>query len=535
MTWFLQDVAESVSLQNVDLTFVKKLNPAPLLQKSGLNIGQGRRAPKRCIGIDIGRSHVRAVQMARTPVGFCIEKVFGAQARRSTDSLPGILRGLREDHGFDPRADVAVSLPHHLFFFADVETDAAGLEKYREGDTAGLNDSFPIPPEDIVAQVCSVLPSGAGKKSLLVAAASCALLREQMNALGEAEIKPVRVETPTTAVQAAIAANHPEIAKELAVMLYVDASTLSIAVTQDGCILLVRNLPMISVENQNAESLARLTAEVVAQEIEITWRRLFGRDPDAGLGIFLVASRPMTGPFAAAIGAKINCRIIPVDPYANVKRLETEDADFSLCVAEGLAIRTLQPSGADGINFLAAYRARTRPQMRMKRELAICGGIAAAAVVIWTVGLFLQLSTFESQYAELRRQEEAIFRRVAPEEQTIVNPAAQIQQRLDSLRKDGELFTCFNAGRPAPLETLSTLSRQMPAKGSLKLEDVLIAADSIRIMGNCDSFATFFEWQRLLEKTPGLQLVDAPQPTKDSESQRVKFTVSLSTREKRAS
>lgn len=536
VTRFVRELAERIPFKDMDLRSVKRIRLASILPKSAWAIGKGSRKPQRCIGIDIGRAHVRAVQMARTPEGLRLEKTFGTQARRSTDSLPEILRSLTGEHGFDPRADVAVSLPHQAFFFADVETDAAGLEKYRAGDTAGLNDSFPIPPDDIITQICSVLPSGADKKSLLVAAASCASLREHLNALAEAGLKPVRVDTPTTAAQASIAANHPEAVEGLAVVLYVDASTLSIAVTHHGCILLVRNLPMLSAENQNAGSLARQTAEVVAQEIEITWRRLFGRDPDAGLCIFLVASRPMTGPFATAIGEKINSRIIPVDPCAGVAKLETAESDFSLCIAEGLALRTLEPPKTDGVNFLAAYRARTQPHMRMTRELAICGGLAAAAAVIWVLGLFLQLSTLESQYAELKRQEESLFRRVAPEEQTIVNPAAQIQQRLDSLRKDGELFTCFNPGRPAPLEILSTLSRQMPAKGSLRLEDVLIATDSsIRIMGSCDSFATFFEWQRLLEKTPGLRLVDAPQPTKDSESQRVRFTVSLSTREKKAS
>ncbi len=516
-----------MSIQGMSLTSI--------LHKPGWDIGKSKRVPKRCIGIDIGRLHVHAVQIARTQEGIQVEKGIGVQTRRSTDSLAHVLRSLTKEHGFDAHADIAVSLPYHTFFFADVETDPAGMEAIRAGDTARLKDCFPIPAEDVIARICSVLPGKAGKNSLLVAAASCESLREQLNVLSGAGIEPACVDTPTTAAHTTIMANHPEATEGLAVMLYVDESTLSIAVMRDGNILLVRNLPMFSSDNQDARTLVQQTAEIVAQEIEITWRRLSGKAPDAGLRIFLIASRRMADLLVPAIRERIDSQVVPVDPYAGVKRAEAIEADFSLCVAEGLARGALQPQTTDRMDFLAAYRARTRPPVQTKREFAICGGLAAAVAAVWVIGMFLQLSSLESQYASLKEQEVAFFRRVAPGEQSVVNPAAQLQQRLDSLRKDCELFTCFNPGRPAPLEVLSALSRQMPAKGSLRLHDVLIAADSVRIMGSCDSFATFFEWQRLLEKTPGLRLVDAPQPQKDAQSGRVQFTVSLSTTQKRAS
>ena len=56
---------------------------------------------KRCIGIDIGSSFLRAAQVAVTPEGFRVEKVFGTATRRASDSMPDILRGLFSRHGFD--------------------------------------------------------------------------------------------------------------------------------------------------------------------------------------------------------------------------------------------------------------------------------------------------------------------------------------------------------------------------------------------------------------------------------------------------
>lgn len=514
---------------------IRNVNPLALVRRIPLDLGKSKRPPRRSIGIDIGRVHVHAVQLARTPDGIQVEKGVGIQIRRSTDSLVRVLHSLTHEHGFDPHARIAVSLPHQTFYFADVKADPAQVEAIRAGDTASLKDSFPIPTEDVIARICSMLPDEGGKSSLLVAAASCGSLREQLSTLREAAIQPASVDTPTTAAHAAIMANHPEAAEGPAVMLYVDESTLSIAVMQNGSIVLVRTLPMFSDDNQDTRTLVQQTADIAAEEIEITWRRLYGRTPDAGLRVFLVASRRMAESLACAAAQKVDCQVIPIDPYAGVKKAEAIEADFSLCVAEGLARQALEPATAPSDDFLAIYRARTRPTIRPRRELAICGGLAAAAAILWGIGLFLQLSSLESRYESLKEQEVAIFQHVAPGEQNVVNPAAQLQQKLDALRSECELFTCFNPGRPDPLEVLSLLSSQVPNRGSLVLNDVLIAANSIRITGTCDSFKTLSDWQQMVEKTPGLRLLDVPQQQKDPQTQKILFTASLSTAEKRTS
>jgi len=490
--------------------------------------------PKRYIGLDIGRSHVSAAQVVRTANGFQIEKAFATQTRRSTDSLPEILHSLADEHGFDRRADVAVSLPLHAFFFADVETDAKELERLRAADIAGLKDCFPIPADDIIAQVCSVRSAEGGKSSVLVAATSREQLRQGLHFLHEGRIKPACVDTPITAAQATVVVNHADAASGPALILYVDPSTLSLAVTHDGSILLVRNIPMLSSDEENEEAFARQTADIVSQEIEITWKRLFDGVPDPGLRIFLIAPPQRAAALTACLQEKTNGPVVPVNPYARVARSEEVEEQLPLSVAEGLALRALQPQGSDRLDFLAAYRARTRPRFRMKKELTVCAALAAAAAVVWVAGLFLQLSSLETTYGQLKQQMEQVFRQTVPEEQNIVDPAAQLQQRLDAFRKESEFLTCLS-GRPAPLEILYTLSRNTPATAALQLQDVLIAADSVRLTGSCDSFATLSEWQRVLETIPGVRVVDVPRPIKDSRSGKVRFTISLSTVERPAS
>jgi Tfp pilus assembly protein PilN len=490
--------------------------------------------PKRCIGIDIGRSHVCAAQLVRTAEGFRVEKAFAMQTRRSSDSLPATLHSLTERHGFDRRAEAAVCLPLHVFFFADIETDAHGWETIQASDATGVKDYFPIPAQEIITQVCSVLPLEEGKTSVLVAASSRQQLAAGLQSLHEGKITPVGLETPITAVQATILANHPESATGLAVVLYVDPSALALAVMHDGRLLLVRNIPLASAGEPEVEAFVPPMAEVIAQEIEITWRRLFGNDPEPGLRLFLSAPAPLTAALTSALQDKTNGQVVPVNPYACVERGEGVDPDLPIGVAQGLALRALEPQGADRLDFLAAYRARTRPQLRLTRELTVCGGLAAAVALLWTVGLFLQLSSLETRHGQLKQQMAAVFHEAVPQEQNIVDPLAQLQQHLDAFRKERDRMTSLHPNRPAPLEVLSALSRSTPATGALKLQDVRIAAEAVHITGTCDSFTTLSEWQRQLEAIPGLRVVDVPRPTKDAQSGKVRFTIALATGESKA-
>ena len=501
---------------------------------SALHGPGGRRSSKRCIGLDIGRSHLRAVQIARTPEGFCVEKAFGVQMRRSTDSLPAIVQSLTAEHGFDRRAEVAVALPHHRFFCSDIQTDAAGLESLKTAGAAALADHFPIPAEDVVAQACSAHRYGDGRYSVLVAATSVESLEEELRLLEDGGVRPQRVDAPFTAAHGALLTNHPKAAQGVAATVYVDESTVSLAVMQDGGVLLVRNIPMAVGEDQDMSSLMQETAEIIGQEIDITWRRLFGSPPGAELRVFLIASQRMSRLLAAAIPEKLNCQTVVVDPYANVRRAPGVDVEFPLSIAEGLALRSLEGEGAHRVDFLPGFRAKTRPALKLHKEAIICGGLATAAAAVWVVGLFLQLSALESDYARLKAQAKEVFRRTVPGEANVVNPAAQLEQKLESFREESELYTGFSPGRARPLEILYALSRHAPADRTLKLEDVLIAGDSVRIIGSCDSFAGLSRWQQQLEDIPGLEITDPPNPKKDSESDRIEFTVSLTSTRGRA-
>jgi len=483
---------------------------------------------KRCIGIDIGLSHVRAVQIARTPDGFLLEEKFGMQTRRSTDSPVEILRSLPVEHGFDRHADIVLSLPYHAIFFAGTETDTAGLQALRAGEASILKDDFPIPGDEILVQVCSERTLPQGNHFVLVAATSSAPLAEELRGFDEARMPPAAIDTSVTALRTAVAWNHPESAEGTALILYVDESALNLTVLQDGEILMVRNIPVHMRGVANDESLAERVATIIEGEVEITWRKAFGANPDADMRIYLATARETAEPLAATIQEKVEGQLVVVNPYAAVQPSQGAEADFPVLVAEGLALRMLSADQTDRVDFLAAYNERMRPRLNAGKQLAVCAALLAVTAVVWFAGLLIQLSFLEKEYARAKQQIETVFRATLPEEKNVVNPLAQIQQKLDAFQEEYDLFAPFRPERLSVLATLDLLSAHTPAEGHLTLDDVLVVADSVRVMGACDSFATLSQWQHRLEELRVFGVVDTQNQKKDAQTGKVHFTVSLS-------
>ena len=485
---------------------------------------------KKAIGIDIGRSYLRAVQMVRTPDGFRIEKLFGIQMRRRTDSPVNILRDLTTKHGFDRRAEVAVCLPHHAIFFADTKVDSDTLTALGAGDTSALKDDFPIHADKALVQVCSTRALGDDQHAVLVAATSSDLLEEELSLLGEGRLQATHVETPITAAHMAVAFHHPECQRETALILCVEATTLNLAVIHDGHLLTVRNIPIQIPRDSDMETTARQVTDILNREIEITWRKLFDADPDTDLRVFLV-TEPKTGRYlAAAIEGNVNCRVTLVDPYAKIERGDDIQAEFPICVAEGLALRRLMASSVEAVNFLAVQDAQTSTSISFKKELTACGILLAVTVAIWAIGWFVQLSRLESQYAGIKDEIEDLTRQTLPDEKNIVDAQAQLQQKLTTFRDKSAILTSLRPGELTPLRVLELLSVHRPAGTTLMFDDLLITSDSVRITGSCDSFSTLLEWQQELEGIPEFDIVDVQDPEKNAKTGKVHFTLSLSCR-----
>ncbi|MCP4611011.1 MAG: pilus assembly protein PilM [Planctomycetes bacterium] len=487
---------------------------------------------KRCIGIDIGSSCICAVQVMRTDEGFCVEKVLGTQIRRSTDSPGEVLRLLFNQHGFDRRAEVAISMPHDAVFFRNLETDSAGLEQIREGNWSALEHNFPVGAEEIVAQVYSYNPTPDGKYSVLTAVSTRQSLHDRLNIFTEAKLHPGMAEAAIFAVHSTVAVNHPEIMAGQAIIAYIDGCYLTLAIIKDNDIVLVRSIPVITESEDDIKSIQKQMAQVISREAQVTWQKVFGADIEQNTKIYLVSTGQISEYLVLKIGKKLRSETTVVDCYATVENLSGHMMDIQVCVAEGLALRLLAPEQTKGINFLEADKADAAPALNLRKEVVFCAALISAIAVFLLVGLFTRLSNLESAYARIKNETTEIFQATIPDEKNIVNPLVQLEQKIESFR-DSRLFTSFSDSGLSPLDALYKISVNSSLRENIKIDDILIAADTVRINGTCDSFEPVYQWQQLLLEDPGFTSVDVKDIQKQSKSGAVHFTMllSLSTQE----
>jgi len=483
---------------------------------------------KRSIGIDIGFSYLRAVQIVLTGDELRIEKVFSAQTRRSKDSPLEILRQLSGKHGFDHRADVAISMPHDAVFYRNLETDAAKLEQIRQVPKTALEHNTPIEPDEIVAQACSHRQLPDETYSVLTAAISKASLRERLSILSGAKMHPNLVEAAIFAIHSTVAINHPEIATGRAIIAYIDESYLILAVTENNNVLIVRNIPIASGSDKNTDSVPEQAAEILTREAQVTWRKVFGDEIGQEMKFYLAAGGDVSGDLEAAITENLRCQIVAVEPYARVKCSFEKNGDTAICVAEGLALRALAPDKTIGINFLDADNAVTKPTLDLKKELIIFAMLAATIAVVSFVGLFVRMFHLEAKYTNIKNEIREVFQRTLPEEKNIVNPLVQLGQKLESFRKDYQLFASFSPTNLSPLKVLHSITTNTPPEANIKIDDLLITAESVRLKGTCDSFDSVYQWQRLLQEIDGFTLVDVQDVQKDPRGDAIHFIVLIS-------
>ncbi|MBL7189573.1 MAG: hypothetical protein ISS70_24860 [Phycisphaerae bacterium] len=478
---------------------------------------------KRCIGIDVGSSHLCAVQVLRIGKTFCIEKIFDTQARRGTDSASDTLKALVSKHGFDRRAAVAISVPNDAVFFRGLETDSVGLEQVRGRGYSALDHDFPIEADEIVAQPCSYHRMTDQKYSILTAAVSRESLRQTREILLGARMHPDLIGAAVFSIHSAITLNHPEIRTGAAIIACIAESHLTLAVTRNNVILLVRHFPIVSGSGSNGHPFEDQVGQVLSREAGITWRKLFETEIAQDTKVYLVAASENIAGLKEAIEENLHCRTIVVNPYARVLLKHVGRPRVDISVAEGLALRMLAPEYTSGINFLEADGVNAKSATSFRKELSICAVLVAAIAAVSLIGLFMRVSQLEAKYARVKSEIRESFQTALPQEKNIVNPLAQLGQELQSLKQDYELFGPVSGA--GPLEVLRAVTANTPADMNISFDDMLITAESVRLTGTSESFESVYNWQRLLQDAPQFSRVDVGNPQREPGGELIRFTV----------
>ncbi len=486
--------------------------------------------PKRCIGINISDSYIRAVQITGSGGNLKLEKSFASTRSSSNDDPVTALKSLSFQYGFNKKAAVAVNLDYRNTFYANIETQPAktaqaiAVRDIRQ-------DDFPMAADKIITAAVPNRRRSLHEKeeSMLVTAVGKKSLHKRFNLAQQANLNCQSVDAPVFALQADIEINHPEIASSRAIILYSDNDCVIMTATWNHDILIARNLPcFLDCSNDDNFDLDN-KIRILIQEIEITWRVAFGGKIPEKTNLALAGEFSKNNYIANLLINELPCKITHLDNYRRISVLKQPDKEQDFTIALGLAIRNLAPAKTIGVNLLNAQKQLAAKNLNVSKSQVITAAVLAAALVLAFLGniLFNQYR-LESINAQLENHARRIITETLPVNFNIINEVAglQMNEQLDILQKQYAQLQSYMKKNDACLTALQLISACTPPELNITVKTISISDSETLITASSLNYLAGQTWKDALINTGKFQSVDITKPARADDAGQITFSVS---------
>lgn len=482
---------------------------------------------KRSIGIDIDTLWVRAVQVVRKRGKFQIEKLATCPMRRTDDSPEKMLRILIANHGFAKNASAAIAMPHREIFSRSVEGQIAQAKNDINILQKDIHDHYPISPERITFGSCKQTAWQADQ-SQLIAAVDKDSQNRRLKMLEKTPLTCQLLDSAIYAIHTAAAVNHPESGKGNALIIYADSSHVIFALTIEGRIVSTRNVPLrISHGTGEADRKEDNTIPLLITEIDLSWRNTFSQAVAKNTNVFIAGHAADCLELISALKDRFHCRVTELDPFARVICPSQYDQDYAIALAEGLALRALTMQKTAGIN-LVKTDSEAGKDSSTKKQAVTFALLAGAIFVLYLVGTFIRLAGLELAHSNVNEQINTVFEQAAPDEKNIVNPLAQLGTKLLDAQEQHQLLAGVSGHRD-PLKMWLELYEATPKELDIKIDNLLVTAQAVRIHASCPDYQAMRAWRESLLNNPDFKTVEIQNPQQSRASQRVNFTIDITT------
>jgi Tfp pilus assembly PilM family ATPase/Tfp pilus assembly protein PilN len=490
---------------------------------------------KRAIGVDITPAGVFAAQLVKRGDAVRCERVYSKelaeapQKEGGSEQTAGALKALMQEGEFRTDVPVGVSMPAGSVFFQNLETDLPSLDHVRQVIGFELEDDLPVAPDQLVIDVCAAHRRTDRNWYLLIGAVRKAALEERMALHSQAGIECDVVDAEVCALHAAVARNHPDVAEGRYALIHTGETNTIMAISEGGQLLTARDFPHPRQAGGEAASdeEARESASRLLQEIRLTWQGAFGGALSSDAKVVLGGRRETAAYLAELIKEHLECEVTVFDPFARIACADQVRGDGAYGKALGLALRAMN-EGVGGMNFLAVDKLKARRATGIKRALVVLGILIGAVVAVWGTHLVLQLRDLQEQNRRLKTEMREAFLAALPEEQHIVNEEKQLQlleEHLEDLQKEREAVASVAPGTVTPLQVLQYISSAVPERMDVKISDLSITGQSVRLRGTTDSFSSVDELRSRFGRIPGFVNVETGPVDVGRSEDEIRFTI----------
>ncbi len=486
---------------------------------------------KRSIGIDINRDKISIVQLCFTGGKFSLERASvrempesGSSEEKTTADIQFLINSMITEENFDMSAKVTVTAPYDRVFFQNFRTDLSADEDIGHLIKFELEDDFPIPFDELVAGICGGRELKGDDREYLVGAINRSELRGRVETIKEAHLKCSTVTTDVFALYAAASLSDNLIDNTTSVIVHSDNSGVILAIGVKGRLVCDRHF---SSQNEVEGGTPLTSIQVLTREIEMTLRAIFGSNAGARLKVFISANNELLDDLSARLPEIINCEVVALNPFTKIDCSERQP-NTDIVIAAGLALIGTNEI-PEVLNFLAIDEFSSDRTAETKRGLFVAGALILVIGALLAVRLFYELNNLENQHDLVKKQIREVFVQTLPEEKRIVNELAQMNEQLETIQAEYGTLAAGLSDRVLPLRILQVISEKITPNQNIRINDISMAPESVRLAGAAPSFESVDNLMSVLRRVSEFNTIEVQSIDVDPQSSGVRFTLSVTT------
>lgn len=484
---------------------------------------------KNCIGIDIGTHGIRAVEVSYKRGKLSLFRTYAQAAegcdlpRDNSDTrVSSLIMQAMSEGDFQTNAAVTVGMPYGRVFFYSLRTDLAKQEDVRRLLKFELEDDFPIPFDDLVADICGHRQLSGGQMEYLIAAVS----RKQVDALtqvmAKAGLKCSAISADVCAFHTIAHRTHGLVNGGPFFILHVDDCRAILGVSENKKLVCSRYL--------TCDGPPETILPMLAREIELTSRSLSEVNLQKPLSILVSGKENLVRQLSTVLSQEAGYEVLALTPFSGIRSPEGSQPGSQFTIALGLALMGLGV-GEKPLNFVTAdmSKADHTARSKAKRGALVFAILSTVVLALLAVRVYGELRTLENEHVTIKQETRKVFAEAFPNENSIVNELAQMTERLDLVRKEYDTLAAVVKRRVYPLRILQLLSEKLTSEREINISSFAVTGKTIRITGTGNSFESVEKFLEELRRIPEFHSVELEDVALSRAGNRPDFRLLIST------
>lgn len=464
---------------------------------------------KKVLGVDLGASSAKVVQVAISPGGKPL--VTRAALVKQREDLAALITDRRWRKPSDP---VHVNFSSDKVIHRSISLPFKEPDKLRQALAFELEGEVPFAAEEMIA---AYFPQGAFKPDsglpVLAMAAPKQAVQARLEELGKLGIEPWVLEPDGAALARMVLHGGRKVQGSFAVM-EVGASKTNLLLFQDGSLKALRSIPLGLCQEQGG-----LGQELTA-ELERTFLVFKSRGDGSNPQVLYLCGGVLEDQEALA---QIKERW--ASPVTSMEDLGTWIPQAALpegvhpgrfCTALGLAMYG-QDKATLGSNMRFGEFRYSPGMAAMRGRILVAAVLLAAALGLGVADMETRVSVRQKQLQALQQESRSLFRQAFPEVTQIVDPVLQMQRLLEE-RKSRHLTLLSQDPRTTVLELLRELSIREQAR-TLRITELDISGENVNIRGEAAAYDVIEKAKDHWSASPLLEAVEVKNAKKNPKTQ----------------